>query len=151
MRGIEGYFPALLYIRFTPEWRWSQKMPAIPPIPRKYPAALGEMTMKNTESLAACGSPNCGGCYEVGGGFKIHPPKPNQAQGVCGRPDCVGCFTVEDVTFHQKKYQWVPDGFKSLRGRCENGDCCGVRVVGSRFCDLHGLTSERCGVGGARA
>jgi len=83
-------------------------MPAIPPIPRKYPAALGEMTMKNTESLAACGSPNCGGCYEVGGGFKIHPPKPNQAQGVCGRPDCVGCFTVEDVTFHQKSTSGFP-------------------------------------------
>lgn len=25
--------------------------------------------------LAACGSPRCVGCYDVGGGRKIHPPK----------------------------------------------------------------------------
>jgi len=25
--------------------------------------------------LAPCGSPNCGGCYDVGEGRKIHPPK----------------------------------------------------------------------------
>jgi hypothetical protein len=25
--------------------------------------------------LAACGSPHCAGCYEVGDGRKIHPPK----------------------------------------------------------------------------
>jgi len=25
--------------------------------------------------LAACGSPHCAGCYDVGDGTKIHPPK----------------------------------------------------------------------------
>ena len=25
--------------------------------------------------LAACGSPHCAGCYDVGDGWKIHPPK----------------------------------------------------------------------------
>jgi hypothetical protein len=25
--------------------------------------------------LAACGSPHCAGCYDVGDGRKIHPPK----------------------------------------------------------------------------
>lgn len=29
------------------------------------------------EGLSACGSPHCAGCYEVGGGKKIHPPKPS--------------------------------------------------------------------------
>lgn len=27
-------------------------------------------------TLAACGSPHCNGCYDVGDGRKIHPPKP---------------------------------------------------------------------------
>lgn len=26
------------------------------------------------EDLAACGSPDCAGCYDVGDGKKIHPP-----------------------------------------------------------------------------
>ncbi len=26
-------------------------------------------------ALAACGSPHCAGCYDVGDGRKIHPPK----------------------------------------------------------------------------
>ena len=27
------------------------------------------------ETTAACGSPDCAGCYDVGDGRKIHPPK----------------------------------------------------------------------------
>jgi hypothetical protein len=27
------------------------------------------------EDLAACGSPGCAGCYDVGDGVKIHPPR----------------------------------------------------------------------------
>lgn len=30
---------------------------------------------KSAENSAACGSPNCGGCYEVAPGQRIHPPK----------------------------------------------------------------------------
>jgi hypothetical protein len=32
----------------------------------------------NSNELAPCGSPDCGGCYEVGDGRKIHPPKCGQ-------------------------------------------------------------------------
>ena len=32
----------------------------------------------NSKELAPCGSPDCGGCYEVGDGRKIHPPKCGQ-------------------------------------------------------------------------
>jgi len=28
-----------------------------------------------SSDLAPCGSPNCGGCYEVAPGVRIHPPK----------------------------------------------------------------------------
>jgi hypothetical protein len=28
------------------------------------------------QKLAACGSSQCNGCYDVGDGRKIHPPKP---------------------------------------------------------------------------
>jgi hypothetical protein len=28
-----------------------------------------------SDGLAACRSPNCAGCYDVGDGRKIHPPK----------------------------------------------------------------------------
>lgn len=27
------------------------------------------------QSRAACGSPDCGGCYEVAPGVRLHPPK----------------------------------------------------------------------------
>ncbi len=30
---------------------------------------------RDGESLALCGSPRCAGCYSVGDGKKIHPPK----------------------------------------------------------------------------
>lgn len=30
------------------------------------------------EGLAACGDPACNGCYEVGDGRKVHPPRTSQ-------------------------------------------------------------------------
>jgi hypothetical protein len=38
-------------------------------------------SVKNSEiqDFAACGSPDCAGCYDVGDGKKIHPPKCGQA------------------------------------------------------------------------
>ncbi len=33
------------------------------------------LTGPECEGLAACGSPHCAGCYDVGDGRKIHPPK----------------------------------------------------------------------------
>jgi hypothetical protein len=39
------------------------------PAPREKPAVQAE------EDLPACGSPHCAGCYDVGDGRKIHPPK----------------------------------------------------------------------------
>jgi len=38
-------------------------------------ACPSQETEHHCESLAACGSPHCAGCYEVGDGRKIHPPK----------------------------------------------------------------------------
>jgi hypothetical protein len=49
---------------------------SVPPTSR--PAKLLE------GKLAECGSPHCGGCYDVGDGRKIHPPK-------CGE-DYLGWF-----------------------------------------------------------
>jgi hypothetical protein len=34
-----------------------------------------EMSVEKIKAPAACGSPHCAGCYEVGDGKKIHPPK----------------------------------------------------------------------------
>jgi hypothetical protein len=34
-----------------------------------------EQEPRHTAQLALCGSPNCGGCYDVGDGRKIHLPK----------------------------------------------------------------------------
>lgn len=34
-----------------------------------------EIILSLRQSLAPCGSPHCGGCYSVGEGRKIHPPK----------------------------------------------------------------------------
>lgn len=31
--------------------------------------------LREGNELAACGSPECAGCYDVGQGNKIHPPK----------------------------------------------------------------------------
>ena len=30
---------------------------------------------QESSQLAACGSPHCGGCYEVASGVRLHPPK----------------------------------------------------------------------------
>jgi len=38
------------------------------------PSALTE-EVQNEETGGLCGSPYCGGCYDVGDGRKIHPPK----------------------------------------------------------------------------
>jgi hypothetical protein len=44
------------------------------PCPIPAPAApLREVA--EAENLAACGSPHCAGCYDVGDGKKIHRPK----------------------------------------------------------------------------
>ena len=32
----------------------------------------------STAQIASCGSPDCGGCYDVGDGRNIHPPKIGQ-------------------------------------------------------------------------
>jgi hypothetical protein len=41
------------------------------------PAPPGIVTVPQTapDELAACGSSDCGGCYHVGNGKRIHPPK----------------------------------------------------------------------------
>lgn len=31
--------------------------------------------LRGTDELAACGSPECAGCYDIGQGNRIHPPK----------------------------------------------------------------------------
>jgi len=48
----------------------------------KNPGALGQADAQDTGELyvgpkkvAPCGSPHCAGCYEVGDGKKLHPPK----------------------------------------------------------------------------
>jgi hypothetical protein len=49
--------------------------------PERTPSAARERDVPEVnsepvrESLALCGSPDCGGCYDVGDGRKIHPPK----------------------------------------------------------------------------
>ena len=35
-------------------------------------------TAPQLEGLAACGDPACNGCYDVGDGRKIHPPRTSQ-------------------------------------------------------------------------
>jgi hypothetical protein len=36
-----------------------------------------ERETQSYDQLAACGSSHCAGCYDVGDGRKIHPPKPS--------------------------------------------------------------------------
>jgi hypothetical protein len=38
----------------------------------------GSVQVQSTE-LAPCGSPHCAGCYDVGDGRKIHPPRCGEA------------------------------------------------------------------------
>jgi hypothetical protein len=43
------------------------------------PVAGGNFGVTGTDAqYTACGSPSCAGCYEVGDGKKIHPPKCGQ-------------------------------------------------------------------------
>lgn len=39
------------------------------------PALLEALREGLAEGLATCGSPHCSGCYDVGDGRKIHPPR----------------------------------------------------------------------------
>jgi hypothetical protein len=36
-----------------------------------------QLDNSQSASIAACGAPSCGGCYEVGDGVRIHPPRPS--------------------------------------------------------------------------
>ena len=42
---------------------------------RRLKAYKAEILARLRNSLAPCGSPDCGGCYDIGEGRKIHPPK----------------------------------------------------------------------------
>jgi hypothetical protein len=46
--------------------------PGMPELPRKTPELKPEAQFN---SSAPCGSSDCGGCYDVGDGRRIHPPK----------------------------------------------------------------------------
>jgi hypothetical protein len=48
-----------------------------PPLTRKADPCVRQPEIQGIEiqDLAACGSPACAGCYDVGDGKKIHPPK----------------------------------------------------------------------------
>jgi hypothetical protein len=39
----------------------------------------GQWSLAEKEKSAFCGSPHCAGCYDVGEGRKIHPPKIGEA------------------------------------------------------------------------
>lgn len=45
------------------------------PRPKPYPPTSNATQHPRCEGIAACGSPNCAGCYDVGDGKRIHPPK----------------------------------------------------------------------------
>jgi hypothetical protein len=42
------------------------------------PAAVPAAPECEAEGLARCGSPGCAGCYDLGDGRRIHPPKCGQ-------------------------------------------------------------------------
>jgi TubC N-terminal docking domain len=42
------------------------------------PEILTALRRVKGQPLAACGSPNCAGCYDVGQGRRLHPPKPSE-------------------------------------------------------------------------
>jgi hypothetical protein len=39
------------------------------------PVEVAARPQPHSKALAPCGSPHCAGCYDVGDGGKIHPPK----------------------------------------------------------------------------
>ena len=45
------------------------------PLRENTPASVVRPEAKRMEEEAACGSPQCAGCYDVGEGRKIHPPR----------------------------------------------------------------------------
>ena len=55
--------------------------PMVPELPREMPepanpAPANPVKVESSPATAAlCGSPDCAGCYNVGEGKKIHPPK----------------------------------------------------------------------------
>jgi hypothetical protein len=59
--------------------------PATPELPRKMPELadyapasqhkVADKPEDQSSSLAPCGSSDCAGCYDVGSGRRIHPPK----------------------------------------------------------------------------
>jgi hypothetical protein len=54
---------------------------AVPELPRKTPELANPAPAnpvkadRSTSAGAPCASPHCAGCYDVGDGRKIHPPK----------------------------------------------------------------------------
>lgn len=58
----------------------ASRIPAdmVPRIREAKPAILQALRKQSPvagDGIAACGSPYCAGCYDVGDGRKIHPPK----------------------------------------------------------------------------
>jgi hypothetical protein len=55
----------------------ASKIPAemVPRIREQKPAILEALRNRLAETGPVCGSPHCAGCYDVGEGRKIHPPK----------------------------------------------------------------------------
>lgn len=49
------------------------------PLRENTPASVIPPETKELEEKAACGSPQCAGCYDVGEGRKIHPPRCGEA------------------------------------------------------------------------
>lgn len=45
------------------------------PRPEPFPPNSNPTQPPRCEAIAACGSPDCAGCYDVGDARKIHPPK----------------------------------------------------------------------------
>ncbi len=48
------------------------------PLSENTPASVVRPEGKGLDERAACGSTHCAGCYDVGDGRKIHPPKCGQ-------------------------------------------------------------------------
>ena len=57
------------------------RLPRIPDAPRlvEQLRARREEVIAALRELAPCGSPYCAGCYDVGEGRKIHPPRCGEA------------------------------------------------------------------------
>jgi hypothetical protein len=60
-------------LRFEPASKIPPEM--VPRIREQKPAILEALRNRLAETGPVCGSPHCAGCYDVGDGQKIHPPK----------------------------------------------------------------------------